>query len=300
MPVIPLRFVSPASAARPATGRPRQPRQPGQPRRPRRPRCSRRRAGWPRLLLLVALLLGALRPLPAQAVDHGLFDALLAAHVRDGLVDYDAFAAAPTFARYLDQLARADLAPLSRAERLALWLNAYNAYTIAQINAHGERQSIRNINRTLGLVSAGGAWRERMATVAGVRHSLDDIEHGQIRPVFAEPRVHFALVCAARGCPPLRAEAYRADRLEAQLEDQAVQFLRRSPDKNRLDVTTGTVYLSRIFDWYGGDFAPSRTGVLQWLARYWPEGPERALLASGRARVVWTEYDWRLNVRSVR
>jgi hypothetical protein len=249
------------------------------------------------LSLLATLVVGALRPLPAQAVDHGPFDALLAAHVRDGLVDYDAFAAAPGFSRYLEQLARADLSRLSRAEQLALWINAYNAYTIAQINAHGERQSIRNINRALGVLSTGGAWRERMATVAGERLTLDEIEHAKIRPVFKEPRIHFALVCAARGCPPLRSEAYDAARLEAQLEAQAVRFLRQSPAKNRVDVSEGTVYLSRIFDWYGRDFAPSRTELLRSLAAWWPEGPERTLLNSGRARVVWTDYDWTLNAQ---
>ncbi|MCU0615512.1 MAG: DUF547 domain-containing protein [Gemmatimonadaceae bacterium] len=233
--------------------------------------------------------------LSAQAVSHEPFDRLLRAHVRDGLVDYDAFARAPEFARYLAHLAATDPARLPRSEQLAFWINAYNAYTIAQINAHGERTSIKNINRSLGLVSTGGAWRERMATVAGVRYTLDEIEHQRIRPVFREPRIHFALVCAAIGCPPLRSEAYVGDRLDAQLDEQARQFLLRSPMKNRVDSATNTVHLSRIFDWYGGDFAPDRAGMLRWLARYWPAGTERRVLERGQARVQWTPYDWSLN-----
>jgi hypothetical protein len=261
------------------------------------------RSGSPRhalrgvLTRALALLLTAASPGAGQGNPHEAFDRLLRGHVRDGLVDYDAFAADPSFAGYLSLLAATDPSGWPRDEQLAFWINAYNAYTIAQVNAHGERRSIRNINRTLGLVSTGGAWRERMATVGGRTFTLDEIEHDRIRPVFREPRVHFALVCAAKGCPPLRSEAYTGHRLAAQLDDQARRFLRESPARNRVDVATRTVYLSRIFDWYGEDFAPDADGLLRWLARYWPEGPERALLAAGKARVVWTPYDWSLNRR---
>lgn len=249
-------------------------------------------------LLLLALPGGATPArLDAQAGLHDDFDRLLRVHVRDGLVDYDAFRQSPVFARYLERLATTDPARLPRQEQLAFWINAYNAYTIAQVNAHGERKSIRNINRSLGLVATGGAWRERMATVGGRRYTLDEIEHERIRPVFREPRVHFALVCAAVSCPPLRSEAYIGSRLEQQFEEQARRFLRASPARNRVEVASNTVFLSRIFDWYGEDFAPDRAGVLRWLARYWPEGEERVVLEGGRARVQWTPYDWALNIR---
>lgn len=255
---------------------------------------------WPVLhaLLAAVLLVGGYRQeLSAQPArpDHGAFSALLARHVRDGLVNYDAFRDSPEFARYLAGLARVDPATLPRAEQLVLWINAYNAYTIAQINAHEERRSIRNINRMFGLVKAGGAWSEPMATVGGIRYTLDQIEHEQIRPVFKEPRVHFALVCAALGCPPLRSEAFTAERLEQQLEEQARTFLRESPSKNRVDVAARTVYLSPIFDWYGRDFASDQRGLQRWLSRYWPAGPERSLLEAGTARIRWTSYDWSLN-----
>lgn len=230
-----------------------------------------------------------------RTVDHAPFSALLAQHVRNGLVNYDAFRDAPAFTRYLATLASTDPNSLPRGEQLAFWINAYNAYTIAQINAHDERQSIKNINKSFGFVKAGGAWSEPMATVNGRRYTLDQIEHERIRPVFQEPRVHFALVCAALGCPPLRSEAYVADRLEAQLDDQAREFLLRSPAKNRVDVSSHTVHLSRIFDWYGKDFAPDARGLQRWLSRYWPAGAERALLQDGSARVRWTDYDWSLN-----
>lgn len=245
----------------------------------------------------VTLLGGVGRELLAQpaGADHGAFSALLARHVRDGLVDYDAFRNAPEFARYLNQLAVTDPARWPPAEQLAFWINAYNAYTIAQINAHGERQSIKNINKALGFLKTGGAWSEPMATIGGVRYTLDQIEHERIRPVYKDPRVHFALVCAALGCPPLRSEAFVAERLDAQLDDQARRFLLQSPAKNRVDVDARTVFLSPIFDWYGKDFAPDQRGLLRWLSRYWPTGPERTLLEGGAARVRWTTYDWSLN-----
>jgi hypothetical protein len=260
--------------------------------------------GVPRRPLLVATLLLTMAANGTAAqprtVDHAPFSALLAQHVRNGLVNYDAFRDAPGFTRYLATLASTDPNSLPRAEQLAFWINAYNAYTIVQINAHGERQSIKNINKSFGFVKAGGAWTEPMATVNGTRYTLDQIEHERIRPMFQEPRVHFALVCAALGCPPLRNEAYVADRLDAQLDEQASEFLLRSPAKNRVDVSSRTVHLSRIFDWYGDDFAPDARGLQRWLSRYWPAGAERSLLEAGTARVRWTDYDWSLNTQRAR
>ena len=272
-----------------------------------RPAARHPRAGGRRRLLLHALAaLCALcvslhpRPAPAQGrtFDHGAFDALLRAHVVDGLVDYDAFAAAPEFARYLERLAAFDPASLPRAEQLAFWIDAYNAYTIRLINKHGERRSIRNINKSFGLVKAYGPWREKLAVVGGRAYGLDEIEQDIIRKRYAEPRIHFALVCAAMGCPPLRSEAYVGSRLDAQLDDQARIFLLRSPAKNRVDVATRTVYLSPIFvefrD-YIQDFGGSEAAVGRYVARYHPAGAERDLLLSGTFRVERTHYDWTLN-----
>lgn len=231
----------------------------------------------------------------AQQIDHADFDRLLRQHVNDqGLVDYDAFASSSTFDAYLDQLARTDPQRLARADQLALWINAYNAYTIALINRHGERRSIRNINRTLGLIRGKGPWAERMAVVGGREYTLDEIEHEIIRPQFAEPRIHFALVCAAIGCPPLRQEAYTGGRLNEQLDDQARRFLRGSPDKNRVDVAARVVTLSRIFDWYGSDFGASPAEIGRYLSRYF-DGAERELLRSGEFRLRFSDYDWSLN-----
>ena len=246
------------------------------------------------LALLVAQ--AALRPAAAQDVDHSLFTALLQAHVTDeGMVDYDAFAASGAFDEYLELLNRTDPASLSRNSQLALWLNAYNAWTIDLINLHDERESIRNINKTLGL-AIKGPWTQPLATVGGVTYTLDDIEHGIIRKEFDDPRIHFALVCAAVSCPPLRREAYIGTRLNDQLNDQSKRFLLEFPEKNRVNLDEGTVYLTKVFDWYARDFGKNDREIVKYLARFFPPGPERTLLASGKARIRFTDYDWALNI----
>jgi len=253
---------------------------------------SRIRAG----LVTLAISAGAvvLHAGPAS-FDHSGFDALLRRHVAEGLVDYDAFAAAPELRSYLAALARFDPEALPPDERLALWINAYNAYTIHLINVKGERESIRNINKALGLFKLKGPWQEPIAHVGGRSLSLDQIEHEIIRKRFQEPRIHFALVCAALGCPPLRSEAFVGARLDEQLEDQARRFILRSPAKNSVDVERRTVRVSPILDWYREDFGGTDAALGRYLAGLYPEGPQRQLLSSGRFELETTDYDWTLN-----
>jgi hypothetical protein len=238
-------------------------------------------------MLAVIAVLCAAAPLAAAggaAFDHSAFDRLLKAHVTaDGRVDYDAFARAPAFPAYLDRLAGAAPDTLSRDAQLAFWINAYNAYTIQLVNAHGERKSIRNIDR---------AWKQEIVRAGGRTMSLDFVEHEIVRKRFREPRIHFALVCAARSCPPLRREAYTGDRLQAQLEEQARLFIARSPAQNRIDVATATAHLSPIFGWFRDDFGAD---LGKFLARYVDDPAARALLESGKFKIVETTYDWSLN-----
>lgn len=246
-------------------------------------------------MLLVVCALLAPHARAETTFDHRLFDTLLRRHVVDGLVDYDAFKAAPEFGVYLAALAAAEPAKLGPAERLAFWINTYNAYTIQLIVKHGERASIRNINKTLGL-KLKGPWKEELVHAGGQRLHLDHVEHEIIRKQFQEPRIHFALVCAAVGCPPLRSEAFTGARLEEQLADQTRVFLLASPSKNRVDVQAGVVYASMIYaSYYREDFGGSDAAIGRYLAGVWPPGPERELLASGRFRLQTTEYDWTLN-----
>lgn len=234
----------------------------------------------------------ASQPPSSPAFDHSAWDALLRAHVRDGLVDYDAFAKAPTFRTYLAQLARADLKGYSEAERLAFWLNTYNAYTVALIVNHGERESIRNIDKTLGFLQLKGPWNERLVAAAGKQYTLDHVEHRILRNEFHEPRIHFAMVPAAYGGPPLRSEAYTGARLEEQLEDQGRRFLRDTL-RNPLN-SLGTIRANPILMAYQKDFGATRRELAMYLAPYF-EGRVKARLDSG---YIWGNarpFDWRLN-----
>lgn len=248
-----------------------------------------------RALCVHIALAASVTGLSAQSVDHSAFDALLRSHVVGGAVNYDAFNANPKFAAYLASLDRVQPATLGESERLAFWINVYNAYTIQLVSSKNERESIRNVNKSLGLLKLKGPWSDPIVKAAGRTLTLDQVEHDIIRKQFTEPRIHFALVCAAIGCPPLRSEAYSGAKLESQLEEQGRIFIRQSPEKNRVNVASRTVFASMIFIWYKDDFGGSDQRLGQYLANWYPAGPERALLQSGDFKLVRTDYDWTLN-----
>lgn len=231
----------------------------------------------------------------ASRVDHASFDALLRAHVRDGLVDYEAFAKAPTFARYLASLRDVNVAALPEAERLAFWINAYNAFTIQLIVKHGEKESIRNINRSLGVLRLKGPWNEPLVQAGGRVLTLDQVFHRILRKEFRDPRMHFAVVPAALGGPLLRSEAFTGDRLDAQLDDQMQRFL---SDTTRNWYRNGVLGLNAVFLAYERDFAATRGELVEYVAPYITlreKEPQRERLVSGRPNVYHREYDWTLN-----
>jgi hypothetical protein len=235
-------------------------------------------------LLLTLSLAG---PASAGVLPASGLDRTLARTVRDGRVDYaglrgdsgglDGWLAAAA------KVPEAAFQGWPRAERLAFLVNLYNAATLRLILDHYPLESIRKIGPVW---DPNKAWKLPVVAVFGRTVSLNQIEHEMIRPVFKEPRVHFALVCAAKGCPPLRSEAYAADRLEAQLDDQAKVFLGQRA-KNRTEAAIRTAYLSPIFKWYMEDFGGSKAAVLRFLKPWFPAGDGWA--------VEWTDYDWTLN-----
>lgn len=243
----------------------------------------------------VAAQSAAVPPAPRVTIDHSAFDGLLRAHVTDGLVDYDAFRDAATFRRYLTSLERASLAGADDEERLAFWINVYNAYTIQLIVAHGERESIRNIDRTLGVLRLKGPWSEPIVRAAGRTLSLDEVEHRIIRKEFHDPRIHFALVSAAKGSPPLRSEAYTGAELDRQLFDQGRRFLK---DTTKNQIETKFPRLSPIFTYYKGDFGNSRSDLGTYLAT-WFDGATKKKLESGRFGMREIPFDWSLNKKPV-
>lgn len=266
----------------------------------------------PRLLLLASALLafvlaGCLskasvqtvepaRPVTApETFDHSAFDVVLNAVVDErGFVDYAALVADPNaLDAYLGRLAATDPANLPDDDRLAFWLNVYNAYTLKLVADNYPIESLRDVVGGVFIPLVNTPFKVEFVVVGGETMTLDDVEHGTIRAEFDEPRIHFALVCAARSCPPLRAEAYVGDRLDAQLDEQARRFL-TTPAKNRVPADEGTIELSKIFDWFGGDFGKDDAALQRFIAPYF-EGEVREALEADGYEVNFLTYDWSLN-----
>ena len=150
--------------------------------------------------------------------------------------------------------------------------------------------SIREID---GPPEGGTPFQRPVGAVADTVRTLDEIEHEIIRERFDEPRIHFALVCAAKSCPRLRGEAYTGPRLDAQLDAQARRFL-HADRKNRIPAGNGRIALSKILKWYGSDFGPTTAAVQRALAPYFG-GAVRDSLAQGAYEVRFLTYDWTLN-----
>lgn len=231
----------------------------------------------------------AYEPRPdGPSFDHSIYGELLEEHVLEGgWVDYEALALdRALLAKYLEALADAPFDELGRNEKLALLMNAYNAFTLELILDHGRPASIRDI-------PADQRWKAERWQIGRHTWSLHQIEHEQIRPKFVEPRIHFTLVCAAVGCAPLRREAYQADRLEEQFEDQA-KFVHAHESWLELLESEDRVRLTRYYDWYDGDFEQVAGSVLGYAARYSPALRKR-LKEPGLPEIGWIEYDWALN-----
>lgn len=179
-------------------------------------------------------------------------------------------------------VSKADYETFSGEEKLAFLINAYNAFTLELITQHYPVQSIKDIG---GWFSS--PWKKDFFSLFGEKHTLDDIEHQMIRKWFDEPRIHFALVCAARSCPPLKDSPYLAPELDNQLSEAAKNFLSDS-GRNRFDPQSQTLYLSSIFKWYGSDFDPKYGSAKEYVAQFF-KIDHRTLSVS------YLSYDWRLN-----
>lgn len=225
--------------------------------------------------------------------DHSGFDALLATHVdaTAGRVDYAGLARdRAKLDTYTKSLDRADLEKLPTHEQQALLINAYNAYTLTLILDHYPAiASIRDLD---------DPWKTARYSVGGFTVSLDDIEHGLLRPLYRDERVHFAVNCASIGCPPLQAKAFTGAALDAQLT-QAVKATLGS--ERYLTVRDEKLAITKILEWYGSDFTdPSYQGHKSSLPAYVVQHAspkvQRFIESKGGApKVVFMDYDWSLN-----
>ena len=249
--------------------------------------------------------------------EHRLLDQVLQKHVENGLVNYRALQADPeTLDRYLQSLAGVDPKAYenwTRQQKLAFWINAYNAYTLRVIVDHYPvthsifvdplrrypADSIRQIP---------GVWGWRWWPVMGGKYTLDHMEHVILRKRMIEPRIHFVLVCASKGCPLLENRAFDAEHLEAKLDRAAVNYLYRDR-KVQIDKAGNAVRLPQIFNWFAGDFTsdpqtavfferyPRETiGPLTWVYRY-ANAEDREFMRQGKFELSYLEYDWALNDR---
>jgi hypothetical protein len=231
-----------------------------------------------------------------DTVDHTPFTRVLRTFVDEkGDVDYAGLRARADslLDPYLQQLATTDPAALGRDARLAFWINAYNAYTLKLIADHYPVENIWAV--TPGPAAPkdeNSPFDLAVGRVADTTRTLNEIEHQIIRPRFDEPRIHFALVCAAKSCPLLRREAYTGPRLEAQLEEQTRTFFHE--DKNRIPAGADRIALSRILKWYGEDFGDSTDDLQRFIAPYF-DGTVADRLEAAAYEVTFLDYDWTLN-----
>jgi hypothetical protein len=257
-------------------------------------------AGWAFRMLPEPYTYPVVTP-DASGVDQQLWGFLLRTYVADGLVDYDGLGRNHLLKTYLAQLAAAEPDKLpDDAHRLAFTCNAYNALVINGVLIHHIQAGVLDYQSAEGQ----GFFDVTEHLLANQTLSLNFLEHQIIRQqdqaekTFDEPRIHMALVCAAKGCPPLRPEAYTGDRLDRQLEDQARRFANQRAYV-RYDPTQQKLYLSPLLKWYAVDFGGEARVLDFLLQRVDAEVTQAGLRAAreGQAQIVYNEYDWSLNTQ---
>ena len=237
---------------------------------------------WLPILLL-------LFPLHAGALEHAPYDAILKKYVHHARVSYAELLAnkddLANFRGYLKSLSETDPATLSSVTaRKVFWINAYNAFTIELILQNYPVASIRKISGPFG-----SPWKRDFFAINGKKMSLDDIEHGILRKrkEFLDARVHFALVCASKGCPPLQSYAFSPDQLDDQLEKITHDYL-TDPQKTPYDSSTDKLGLISVMKWYGSDFERDAGSLWKFVKRYRPQ-------VRKKTRIEFLPYDWSLN-----
>ncbi|MDH3509318.1 MAG: DUF547 domain-containing protein [Gammaproteobacteria bacterium] len=216
-----------------------------------------------------------------------LYDEILLQNVRNGFVDYDQLAADTRFDAFIEQLGSTDIAPPETDdERLALYINAYNAFTIQGIVSGYSPESWWS-RRTF--------FKRQKYLLGGEEISLEAIEHDRIIQI-GDPRIHFALVCASLSCPRLSANAYQSATIDVQLHDAAKRFI-NDTTRNRFDLERRIAFLSKIFEWYAEDFEVAGGSIQRYLARFIDDAQVQDSLRRDEFELRYLEYDWNLNGR---
>lgn len=227
----------------------------------------------------------------AEAINHDAWDNILteyASPAKDGVnrVDYKGIKtkAAGELKAYLAALQGISISEYPRDEQFAYWVNLYNAATVQVIVNNYPLESIRDI----GLLGQG-PWKDKFLKVEGKMLSLDDVEHGILRPIWKDVRIHYAVNCASIGCPNLARKAYRANMLEPMLDDAARAYINHPRGFTKTD---GELIGSNIFEWYQSDWGTANDVVIH--ARKYASPETSALLKDAKGIDAY-DYDWALN-----
>lgn len=213
-----------------------------------------------------------------ETTDHNKWNALLQKNVsKDGTVNYKAFQKdGKELQSYLDELsARVPNRSWSRNATLAYWINTYNAFTVKLILDNMPIKSIKDINNP---------WGKKFISLANKKYSLEEIEHEILRKM-DEPRIHFAINCASFSCPNLLNSAYTETKLEQQLNTVAKSFIN---DKSKNSITANKIEISKIFDWFAGDFKKEGS-VISFLNQY------SSIKINPKSKLNYKDYNWSLN-----
>lgn len=224
----------------------------------------------------------------AQVPSNEKFTTLLKKNVDSkGLVDYKAIKAnKEKLQDYLDLISKEKPADdWSKDEKMAFWINAYNAYTIKLIVDNYPVKSIKDLNPKVSIVYVSTIWDKKFFSIGGEKMSLNMIENRILRKM-DDPRIHFAINCASMSCPEMLNEAYEAKKLDKQLTQQAKKFL---ADKSRNDIDAKSPKISNIFNWFGKDFKRKGQTVIDFINKF------SSVKINEDAEVSYMDYSWKLN-----
>ncbi len=224
-------------------------------------------------------------PVPPSQFSHEEWQDLLRVHVRDGALDYPAIHRQGHLTSYLALLDRVDPNQLSGDDRLAFWINAYNAFAVKGILDHDSPETLFGRYRY---------FIAREHQVGGQTVNLYDLEREILIAQFHEPRMHFAIVCSSASCPKLQPWAYEGRQLDQQLNQVTSEFI-NDPSRNRFDRSKKVAYLSMIFKWFAKDFEVRSGSVLNFVRDYVQDPSLKQDLSAADYAVEFLDYDWSLN-----
>ena len=235
-------------------------------------------------------------PGSTEQIDHSAWNRFLGQYVRQGTdginrVQYSRVndTDRQQLQQYIASLEQLPVRSYSAAQQLAYWINLYNAVTIDVVLQHYPVSSIRDIDISPGFFS-DGPWGKKLLTIEGQPVSLNDIEHRILRPLWQDPRLHYALNCASLGCPNLSTRAFTADTLDTMLDQAATAYIN---DPRGVSFENGKLYVSSIYNWFRGDFGDSDRAIIDHLQRYASALLKEKLSTSGS--ISGYRYNWSLN-----